>query len=76
LRSKALLMGEVPIRASSYDGVTGQLLGFASLGLPLNQNLLDAQAELSATAASVQAASAKYIRPNAFVRIVTGPAPL
>jgi zinc protease len=76
LRSKALLMGEVPIRASSYDGVTGQLLGYATLGLPLNQNLLDAQAELSATAASVQAALAKYIRPNAFVRIVTGPAPL
>jgi zinc protease len=75
VRSKALLMGEVPIRLSSYEGVTEELLNDASLGLPLNQNVVDAQAELSATAASVQAALAKYLRPNAFVRVVTGPAP-
>ncbi|MGB8907171.1 MAG: pitrilysin family protein [Candidatus Cybelea sp.] len=75
LRSKALLMGEVPIRAASYDGVTAQLLGYATLGLPLNQNILDAQAQLGATGASVQAALAKYVRPNSFVRVVTGPAP-
>jgi zinc protease len=75
LRSKALLMGEVPIRESSYDGVTAELLEYASLGLPLNQNVIDAGAELSATAQSVQAALAKYIRPNAFVRVVTGPGP-
>jgi zinc protease len=75
LRSKALLMGEVPIRESSYDGVTAELLRYATLGLPLNQNVLDAGAELSATAQSVQAALAKYIRPNAFVRVVTGPGP-
>jgi zinc protease len=70
-----MLMGDVPIRASSYDGVTAQLLAYATLGLPLNQNLIDAQAQLSATAESVQAALAKYIRPNDFVRIVTGPGP-
>ena len=75
LRSKALLMGEVPIRESSYDGVASELLRYSTLGLPLNQNVVDAGSELSATAASVQAALAKYVRPNAFVRIVTGPAP-
>ncbi len=75
LRSKALLMGEVPIRESSYDGVAAELLRYSSLGLPLNQDVIDAGAELSATAATVQAALAKYIRPNAFVRVVTGPAP-
>lgn len=75
LRSKALLMGEVPIREASYDGVTSQLLDYATLGLPLNQNVVDAQAQLAATAASVQAALAKYVRPNAFVRVVTGPGP-
>ncbi len=75
LRSKALLIGEVPIRESSYDGVTGQLLQYSTLGLPLNQNVLDARAELDASAASVQAALARYIRPDAFVRVVTGPAP-
>ncbi len=75
LRSKALLMGEVPIRESSYDGVTAQFLDYASFGLPLDQNVVDAQAQLSATAASVQEALAKYLRPSAFVRVVTGPGP-
>jgi zinc protease len=75
VRSKALLMGEVPIRESSYDGVTGELLRYAVLELPLDQNLIDARAELAATAASVESAMAKFIRPNAFVRVVTGPAP-
>jgi zinc protease len=72
-RSKALLIGEVPIREASYDGVTGQLLEYATLDLPLNQNVVDARAELEASAASVQAALARYVRPNGFVRVVTGP---
>ncbi len=75
LRSKALLMGEVPIALSSYDGVTGQLLEYAVDDLPLDQNIIDAQAELSATASTVQQALAKYVRPNGFVRVVTGPGP-
>lgn len=75
LRSKALLMGEVPLREASYDGVTDEMLRYASLGLPLDQNLIDARAELAATPASVQDALAKYVRPNGFVRIVTGPGP-
>lgn len=75
LRAKALLMGDVPIRESSYDGVGGQLLDYATRSLPLNQNLLDAQAELASTATDIQAAIAKYIRPQDFVRVVTGPGP-
>ncbi|HEY5339391.1 MAG TPA: insulinase family protein, partial [Candidatus Aquilonibacter sp.] len=74
LRSKALLMGDVPIQISSYDGVNGLLLSYATRGLPLDQNLIDAQRELKATTASVRAAIAKWIRPNGFVRVVTGPA--
>ena len=75
LRSKALLVGGLPIRASSYDGVTNQLLGYASLGLPLDQSVRDARAELAASAQSVQTALVKYVRPNGFVRVVTGPGP-
>jgi zinc protease len=74
-RSKALLVGGLPIRASSYDGVTAELLNYASLGLPLDQSVLDARAELAASGQSVQAALVKYVRPNGFVRIVTGPGP-
>jgi zinc protease len=68
-------MGEVPIRESSYDGVASQLLRYSALDMPLDQNLVDARDELAASAATVQAAMAQYIRPSAFVRIVTGPAP-
>ena len=75
LRSKALLVGGLPIRASSYDGVTEQLLGYASLGLPLDQSVLDARAELGASAQSVQAALVKHVRSDGFVRVVTGPGP-
>jgi zinc protease len=74
-RAKALLMGDVPIRAASYDGVSSLLLNYATRDLPLDQGTLDAQAELSATADTVQAALAKYVRPNGFVRVVTGPGP-
>jgi zinc protease len=75
LRSKALLMGDFPIRQSSYSGVARELLNYSALDLPLNQNVLDAQAELDATPDAVAAALAKFIRPNGFVRVVTGPGP-
>ena len=74
-RAKALILGEVPIRAQSYNGVAGQLLGYASLGLPLDQNLIDARAELAVTPAQLQAAMTKWVRPEGFVRLVIGPAP-
>ncbi len=75
LRAKALLMGAVPLRTASFDGLAGLLTYYAEDGLPLNQDRLDAKAELSATAAQVQAAMAKWIRPDGFVRVVTGPPP-
>jgi len=75
LSSKALLMGRIPIGVSSYSGVTQQLLTFSDLGLPLDQGVIDARNELDANAATIQQALAKYVRPNAFVRIVTGPGP-
>ncbi|HVS46342.1 MAG TPA: pitrilysin family protein [Verrucomicrobiae bacterium] len=75
LRSKALLMGDVPIQIASYDGVAGLLLSYSMRDLPLDQNLIDARRELTATPTSVRAAISKWIRPKGFVRIVTGPGP-
>ncbi|HUN30304.1 MAG TPA: pitrilysin family protein [Alphaproteobacteria bacterium] len=75
LRAKALLLGDVPIAQASYDGVTTMFLRYASQDLPLDQYQLDARSYLGATAAQVQAAFAKWIRPTDFVRIVTGPGP-
>lgn len=75
LRSKALLMGDIPIREASYGGVSRQLLNYATRGLPLDQNMIDARAELSTTPAQMEAAMSKYVRPDDFVRVVTGPGP-
>lgn len=75
LRAKALLLGEVPIQQASYDGVSSLFLRYAGADLPLDQYQTDAQNYLDASAAQVQAAFAKWIRPNDFVRIVTGPGP-
>jgi len=75
LRAKAQLMGEVPIAQASYDGVAGLLQRYSSLDLPLDQNLIDARAELNVTPLDIKAAMRKWVRPSDFVRIVTGPAP-
>ncbi len=74
-RSKAMLMSDVPLRAASFDGVAGQLLQYASFGLPLDQATIDAQRELAATADTVKASLTKWIRPNDFVRVIKGPGP-
>ncbi len=75
LRAKALLMGQVPIREASYDGVASLLLDYATNDLPLDQDLIDARRELDATAAQVQAALRTWLRPTGFVRVVTGQGP-
>jgi zinc protease len=74
-RAKALLLGQVPIDQASYDGVANLFLGYAADDLPLDQYETDAQNILNVTAAQVQSAFAKYVRPSGFVRIVTGPGP-
>ena len=74
-RSKAMLMSDVPLREESFDGVAGELLRYAGLGLPLDQAQIDARAELAVTPASMRAALQKWIDPGAFVRVVKGPGP-
>ena len=73
-RAKALILGELPIRKESYEGLAGQLIAYASTDRPLDQDRIDAQTQLAATPERIRAAMAKWIRPNDFVRIVTGPA--
>ncbi|HET7813373.1 MAG TPA: pitrilysin family protein [Candidatus Baltobacteraceae bacterium] len=74
-RSKAMLMADVPLREQSFDGVAGELLRYAGLGLPLDQTQIDARRELAVTPATMRAALRKYIDPDAFVRVVKGPGP-
>lgn len=74
-RSKAMLMADVPLREQSFDGVAGELLRYAGLGLPLDQAQIDARRELAVTPATMRAALRKYVDPDAFVRVVKGPGP-
>ena len=73
-RAKALVLGELPVSVESYDGIGSQFLTLASRDQPLDEFTREAATMLAASPATVQAALAKWIRPNDFVRIVTGPA--
>jgi zinc protease len=73
-RAKALVVGELPVRQESYEGLAGQLLAYASTDRPLDQDRIEARAQLQATPESLRAAFAKWIRPAGFVRVVQGPA--
>ena len=73
-RAKALVVGELPVRKESYDGLASELLNYASTGRPLDQDQIEARAQLAATPQQVRAAVAKWIRPKDLVRIVQGPA--
>ncbi|MFN2527974.1 MAG: M16 family metallopeptidase [Candidatus Baltobacteraceae bacterium] len=74
-RGKAMLIGDIPLRMSSFDAVASQLINFTELGLPLDQPTIDARRELATTPSSIRAAIEKWIRPNDFVRIIQGPPP-
>ncbi len=73
-RAKALVLGEVPLGRESYDGLAGELLSYAETDRPLDSDRLDAAAQLAATPERVRAVTAKWIRPNDFVRVVVAPA--
>jgi zinc protease len=74
-RAKAMLLSSVPLREQSYNAVATQLLTYATEGLPLDQNLIDARRELAVSSLEIRAAFARWIRPDGFARVVVGPAP-
>ena len=73
--AKALLLHEIPLRESSEDSIAEGLLARTVAGLPLNELELAATKYVSVTAAQVQSAFAKWIRPDGFAQITQGPAP-
>lgn len=74
IRAKALILGELPVRQESFDGVAGQLLQYSLRGEPLDEDRISARAQFAASAETVRAALAKWIRPKAFVRVMLVPA--
>jgi zinc protease len=74
VRAKALLLGELPVRTESYDGVAGELLSYSVTGRPLDTDRRYARAEFAASGDAVRAAMAKWVRPDAFARVTQVPA--
>ncbi len=74
-RAKGILLRSIPLSESSFSGIGGQLLSYASRGEPLDENVIAGRRYLSLTAPQVQQAYRKYIRLNGFVMAVRGPKP-
>jgi len=75
VRIKAMLIRQIPLGESSVDEIAHGLVGRADLGLPLNEPTIAARRYVELGANEVQAAFAKWMRPDDMVRITQGPAP-
>jgi len=75
LRVKALLLRRIPLAESSVDGIAHGLLERRELNLPLDEPWIAAQRYIKLTAAEVQSAYQKWLRPDDLVRVTQGPAP-
>ena len=74
IRAKALIIGRLPVRQESFDGVASQLLQYSLTDRPLDQDRISARAQFAASGENVRAALAKYLRPRAFARVTLAPA--
>ncbi|MBD5656052.1 MAG: insulinase family protein, partial [Candidatus Eremiobacteraeota bacterium] len=74
-RAKARLVSTTAIVGASYDGLATALLTNVSAGLPLDEDVRRARAELAASSDDVRVAVARWVRPAGFVRVVEGPSP-
>jgi zinc protease len=70
---KASLVRRAIAGGAAVSAIGNALLSDAQNGYPLDQDRLDSESELGTTAAAVQAAFAKHIKPDHFVRVVEGP---
>jgi zinc protease len=74
IRAKALLLGQLPLRSASFEGVANALLTYSITGRPLDTDRRYARAELAASGDAVRAAIAKWVRPDGFARVTLVPA--
>ena len=74
-QGKALLLREMPLSESSVDRIAGGLIYRTTHDLPLDEPTRAAHRYLELTAEQVQAAFAKWVRPNDLVQVTEGPSP-
>jgi len=72
-QAKVLLLQQIPLSESSVHSIAETLISSVTKGLPLDEPTVEASKYVSLTAQEVQAAFAKWIRPNDFVQVTEGP---
>jgi zinc protease len=75
LRIKAMLIRQIPLGESSVDEIAHGLVGRADIGLPLDEPTIAARRYVGLGGNDVQAAFAKWMRPEDMVRVTQGPPP-
>jgi zinc protease len=75
VRIKAMLIRQIPLGESSVDEIAHGLVERADLGLPLDEPTIAARRYVELGAPEVQAAFAKWMRPDDLVRVTQGPTP-
>ncbi|HEX9159907.1 MAG TPA: pitrilysin family protein [Rhizomicrobium sp.] len=74
-RAKAILIREMPLEEASVNEIASAFALRRDLGLPLNEPTIAAERYVALSAADVQAAFRKWMRPADFVRASQGPTP-
>ncbi|HEU5399273.1 MAG TPA: insulinase family protein, partial [Gammaproteobacteria bacterium] len=74
-RAQATLLRRIPLKAASMEDVARNLLKYSLDGEPLDEDVVAAQHYAKITAAEVQAAFKRWLRPADMVEVVKGPEP-
>jgi len=74
-RIKALLLRRIPLGQASLDAIAGQFLNSREFDLPLDEPTEAAKHYIALGPADIQAAFAKWMRPDDLVRVTQGPMP-
>jgi zinc protease len=74
-QAKAMLLREMPLQEASLSDIADGLISRWVLDLPLDEPTIAAKHYVALSALQVQAAFAKWLRPQDLVQITQGPAP-
>jgi zinc protease len=74
-QAKAMLLRQIPLSQGSETSIADGMLSRSAIGLPLDEPIVAAHHYVALTPPEVQAAFAKWLRPNDLVEVTEGPAP-
>ena len=74
-QAKVMLLRDIPLAESSVDNIANGWLSRSMLGLPLDEPVRAGRIYIKLTAGDIQAAFARWLRPEGLVQVTQGPAP-